>query len=245
MCRTDLALDTTTPGTSSSAPQPRRLRRPESSLRDALTAEPAHTSVSKPSSTRKSSGFKPPVPADDESEGDWGDDVDEAEMDALDHDALFAGPRRDIQSTLRALSGMTSGGSGRFRDILTRLAREDEPSMQLIALQELSEILLVSNEDNLAGVFSPDLFVKELIKLMQPNSLGEENSEMMLLACRCVANMMEALPQSSANVVYGGTVPVLCQKLLEIHYIDVAEQALSVRGYQTRTRRVCTVLILF
>ena len=50
---------------------------------------------------------------------------------------------------------------------------------------------------------------------------------MMLLACRCIANMMEALPASTASVVYGGAVPILCQKLLEIHFIDLAEQALS------------------
>jgi hypothetical protein len=31
-----------------------------------------------------------------------------------------------------------------------------------------------------------------------------------------------------ANVVYGGAVPVLCQKLLDIQFIDLAEQALSV-----------------
>jgi E3 ubiquitin-protein ligase TRIP12 len=41
---------------------------------------------------------------------------------------------------------------------------------------------------------------------------------------------MEALPASTANVVYGGAVPILCQKLLEIHFIDLAEQALSVRS---------------
>jgi E3 ubiquitin-protein ligase TRIP12 len=40
--------------------------------------------------------------------------------------------------------------------------------------------------------------------------------------------LMEALPASTANVVYGGAVPVLCAKLLEIHFIDLAEQALSV-----------------
>lgn len=100
--------------------------------------------------------------------------------------------------------------------------------MQLIALQELSEILLVSNEDNLSGHFSPDAFVKELVSLMQPNEFtGEENPEIMLLACRCLANLMEALPASTANVVYGGAVPILCQKLLEISFIDLAEQALS------------------
>ncbi|KAG9957472.1 hypothetical protein KCU61_g9094, partial [Aureobasidium melanogenum] len=133
-----------------------------------------------------------------------------------------------LSSTLRALSGMMSGMTTRLRGILENLRAKDDPSVQMIALTELSEILLVSNEDNLAGHFSPDQFVKELVDLMQPNDFtGEENPEMMLLACRCIANLMEALPQATASVVYGGAVPVLCQKLLEIHYIDVAEQALS------------------
>ncbi|KAK5156828.1 hypothetical protein LTR04_005535, partial [Oleoguttula sp. CCFEE 6159] len=132
-----------------------------------------------------------------------------------------------LSNTLRALSGMMSGMSSRLRVILENLRAKNDPSVQLIALQELSEILLVSTEDNLAGHFSPDQFVKELVALMQPSEFGEENPEMMLLACRCIANLMEALPASTANVVYGGAVPVLCQKLLEIHYIDLAEQALS------------------
>lgn len=123
---------------------------------------------------------------------------------------------------------MVSGVSTRLREILNNLRQKDDPSVQLIALQELSEILLVSTEDNLSGHFSPDQFVKELVRLMQPSERGEENAEMMLLACRCIANLMEALPQSTANIVYGGAVAILCQKLLEINFIDLAEQALSV-----------------
>ncbi|KAM5382724.1 hypothetical protein ACJZ2D_002307 [Fusarium nematophilum] len=103
---------------------------------------------------------------------------------------------------------------------LDNAADQDTP---MTALQELSEILLVSNEDNLSGHFSPDSFVKELVVLMNK----EESPEIMLLACRCLANLMEALPASVANVVYGNAVPVLCQKLLEISFIDLAEQALS------------------
>lgn len=138
------------------------------------------------------------------------------------------GPSNGISSTLRALTGMVSGVSTRLREILNNLRQKDDPSVQLIALQELSEILLVSTEDNLSGHFSPDQFVKELVRLMQPSERGEENAEMMLLACRCIANLMEALPQSTANIVYGGAVAILCQKLLEINFIDLAEQALSV-----------------
>ncbi|KAI7972502.1 hypothetical protein EIK77_008965 [Talaromyces pinophilus] len=134
-----------------------------------------------------------------------------------------------LQHTLRALTGMMTSMSSRLREILGQLRMKEDPSIQLIALQELSDLLLVSNEDNLSGQFSPDSFVKELVKLMQPSETGEENPEIMLLACRCLANMMEALRGSVTNVVYGGAVPVLCQKLLDIQFIDLAEQALSVR----------------
>ena len=136
-------------------------------------------------------------------------------------------PHASMSSTLRALSGYVSGVSQRLRDILDNLRQKDDPSVQLIALQELSEILLVSNEDNLSGHFSPDQFIKELVNLMKPDEHGLENPDIMLLACRCIANLMEALPPSTANVVYGGAVPILCEKLLQISFIDLAEQSLS------------------
>lgn len=132
-----------------------------------------------------------------------------------------------MSETLRQLSGYVSGVSQRLRDILSNLKQKEDPSVQLIALSDLSELLLISNEDNLSGHFSPDQFIKELKPLMEGNEFGEENPEMMLLACRCIANMMEALPTSTAVVVYSGAVSVLCQKLLQIDFIDLAEQSLS------------------
>ncbi|KAG6195407.1 hypothetical protein E4U10_001905 [Claviceps purpurea] len=153
------------------------------------------------------------------------DDDDEEDDDDDDPFGGFGGAGGTVaglSSTLRALTGMMSGLTGRLRELLNNL-RQDDLSVQIIALQELSEILLVSNEDNLAGHFSPDAFVKELVALMNK----EESPEVMLLACRCLANLMEALPASVANVVYGNAVPVLCSKLLEISFIDLAEQALS------------------
>lgn len=162
---------------------------------------------------------------DRDEDRDDGDDDDDDEDDDDDPFGGFGGPGEAVaglSSTLRALTGMMSGLTGRLRELLNNL-REDDLSVQAIALQELSEILLVSNEDNLSGHFSPDAFVKELVSLMNK----EESPEVMLLACRCLANLMEALPASVANVVYGNAVPVLCQKLLEISFIDLAEQALS------------------
>jgi E3 ubiquitin-protein ligase TRIP12 len=172
-------------------------------------------------------------PSEENEEDDVNRDYAGREDDDEDDDPFGGfggpgGPPHGLSTTLRALSSMMTGVSSRLRDILSNLKQKDDPSIQLIALQELSEILLVSTEDNLAGHFSPDAFVKELVVLMQPSDFGEENPEMMLLACRCLANLMEALPASTANVVYGGAVPILCAKLLEIHFIDLAEQALSV-----------------
>ncbi|EME89376.1 uncharacterized protein MYCFIDRAFT_55795 [Pseudocercospora fijiensis CIRAD86] len=173
---------------------------------------------------------------DEQSRQDAGLGADGNELDAMDRgEDPFAtgylsrfGGHAGLSNSLRALSGIVSGQNSRLRGLLEQLRAKDDPSLQLIALQELSEILLVSNEDNLAGHFAPDQYVKELVSLMQPNEFtGEENPEVMLLACRCIANMMEALPAATASVVYGGAVPVLCQKLLEINFIDVAEQALS------------------
>ena len=195
-----------------------------------MTGTDEHTSEAEPPPP-------PPPPAhdpDDDSDDNDEDDDDEPRRHYDDDDDPFGGfggpgGPGGLTSTLRALTGMMSGISARLREILNNIRQKDDPTIQVIALQELSEILLVSNEDNLSGHFSPDAFVKELVSLMQPNDFmaGEENPEIMLLACRCLANLMEALPASTANVVYGGAVPVLCQKLLEISFIDLAEQALS------------------
>lgn len=153
---------------------------------------------------------------------------DEEDLDHF-HSSLFgSGAPMGLQNTLRALSGMMSGMSSRLQHILCDLRARDDPSLQLIALQDLSDLLLVSNEDNLASDFSPEPYVRELVSLMQPNDMGEENPEIMLLACRCLANLMEAMGGSVSTVVMGGAVPVLCQKLLDIQFIDLAEQALSV-----------------
>ncbi|KAK7414612.1 Ubiquitin fusion degradation protein 4 [Neonectria punicea] len=214
-------------------------RRSKRNLKDAADQDTPMTGTDE----NKDPGPPPPPPppadphADDDSE-DNDDEEDEEEDDQprrYDEDeddddddddpfSGFGGPGGpgSLSSTLRALTGMMSGLTSRLRELLHNL-RHDDLSVQLIALQELSEILLVSNEDNLSGHFAPDAFVKELVILMNK----EESPEIMLLACRCLANLMEALPASVANVVYGNAVPVLCQKLLEISFIDLAEQALS------------------
>lgn len=163
-------------------------------------------------------------------EEDYDRDDDDEDDDDDDGDGFEGnfGSSADPHLQLRALSGYLVGASPRFRDLLEKLRKRDDPNKQFEALNDLAELLLCSTEDNLSGHFSPDQFVRELVHLMQDQGPFGENPNTMLLACRCLANMMEALPSSVSNVVYGGAVPVLCAKLMEIQYIDVAEQALSV-----------------
>src|ERR1700709_1373479 len=114
----------------------------------------------------------PPQPVDNESDNEDEEMAREYDGGEEEDDDPFGGfggpggPPHGLSSTLRALSGMMSGVSTRLRDILNNLKQKDDPSVQLIALQELSEILLVSTEDNLSGHFSPDAFIKELVILM-------------------------------------------------------------------------------
>lgn len=150
----------------------------------------------------------------------------------------------------------------RLKGLLNNLKPSADPTSRLLALQDLSEILSMSTEDNLNGYFSQDSFVKELVHIMggprksgdqdeendeegSPNPddedaalaaalalsggglLPEENLEEQLLACRCLANLMEAMPGSAHTLVYHGAVPVLCSKLLQITFIDLAEQTIS------------------
>ncbi|EAU33190.1 hypothetical protein ATEG_06646 [Aspergillus terreus NIH2624] len=211
---------------STQSPQRRQKKRSTRSNADVIMKEAEEDLEDREPSEEQDSS--PPSDSNDGINHSGVDEEDDDDDGDLFQNSLF-GSRSPLglQSTLRALSGMMSGMSSRLREILSNLKMKEDPSIQLIALQELSDLLLVSNEDNLSGQFSPDPYVKELVTLMQPNDFGEENPEIMLLACRCLANLMEALRGSVANVVYGGAVPILCQKLLDIQFIDLAEQALS------------------
>ena len=59
---------------------------------------------------------------------------------------------------------------------------------------------------------------------------NEDELECQLVACRCLAHLLEALPGSGHTLAHLGAVPVLCSKLTEISYIELAEQTLSVSG---------------
>ncbi|KAK9324323.1 hypothetical protein V1517DRAFT_256294 [Lipomyces orientalis] len=175
---------------------------------------------------------------EDDDDDDDDDDDEDSERSSL-HSSAFGGGAplssmfsHGLQGSLFSLSGMMSAGmmsefAMRFSDIRSNLKQREDPGSRMVALQELSNLLLVSTEEMFTSSFSAEQIVHELVDIMANPIFGEDDPESMLVACRCLASLMDALPQSTRAVVYGGAVPVLCQKLLEIEYIDLAEQALS------------------
>lgn len=57
---------------------------------------------------------------------------------------------------------------------------------------------------------------------------SEQDMQAQLLACRCLANLLEVSPGTSHTIVSHDGVRVLCSKLVTIEYIELAEQVLSV-----------------
>jgi hypothetical protein len=157
--------------------------------------------------------------------------------------------------------------------LCSTISRQAPIRRRVVTLQELSELLSISTEDTLAGSFHVDSFVRELVKILRgtrnatdddDNSheqdedaqlaaapalsgggqyQGDDNLEAQVLAARCLANLMEALPGVAHTVVYRGAIPVLCSKLIEILYVDLAEQTLSVCSTHRTDRHIFLQII--
>ena len=183
------------------------------------------------------------------------DDEDDEENDEeLDPDMLGGELGLNLQS-LRGLFG--GGASHRFRELHKALRRSahDAPT-RLLVLQELSEALSVATEDVFLGAFPLDALVVELLWTLggpepkdhlvsdrhAPDDDNDddlaavlastahdagESEEAQIYACRCIAHMLEALPESAHCIVRRGAVRLLVGKLQEIAFIDLAEQVLQ------------------
>lgn len=117
---------------------------------------------------------------------------------------------------------MGMGGSGaRIKSILAMLREEDE-GQHLAGLNELCEYLAVATEETMVS-FPIDQTVPILI-----NFLGQElNPDVMLLAARALTNLADVFPPACSYIIRHGAVSAFCARLLNIEYIDLAEQSLQ------------------
>ena len=126
------------------------------------------------------------------------------------------GPR--MQHLLNRSIGTSS--SSKAHQLLQGLQSNGDEGQQLQAVMEMCQLLVMGNEDTLAG-FPVKQVVPALINLLSM----EHNFDIMNHACRALTYMMESLPRSSAVVV--DAVPVFLEKLQVIQCMDVAEQSLT------------------
>ena len=171
-----------------------------------------------------------PMPTFDEDiDMDDDDDMDDGGETFSRDSFLGRGGPTSLSQARALLGGLVPhpGTASKLRGLLQSIKNHEEPTSQVLAMEELAELLLVSNEDTLSGQFPPDQFAKELVLIMKGGELGMSTPEMMELACRCIANLLEALPQATHAVVASGAIPVLCEKLTNMEYMEQAEQAMT------------------
>ncbi|KAK4749343.1 hypothetical protein SAY87_026792 [Trapa incisa] len=113
------------------------------------------------------------------------------------------------------------GDSAKFKRILSSLANED-PSAQVSALTELCEVLSFCTEDSLSSILA-DSLSPILVKLAKDSA----NPDIMLLAVRAITYLCDVFPRSSVFLVRHDAIHALCDKLMAIDYLDVAEQCLQ------------------
>eukprot|EP00124_Ichthyophonus_hoferi_P001806 Ihof_evm6s105 gene=Ihof_evmTU6s105 len=155
---------------------------------------------------------------EEESVEEVGDDKDEE--DPIDSSIQVLLSRLGV--TGFDLSRFATGANvSKVRQLLAGLKDLGDEDHQLISLTELCDILSVGTEDTLAGLPVEDL-VPAIVTLMNM----DHNPDIMLLATRALYYLIEALPGSSVTVVANGAINSLCEKLLSIEYIDLAEQSL-------------------
>ncbi|KAK8561866.1 hypothetical protein V6N13_148987 [Hibiscus sabdariffa] len=117
----------------------------------------------------------------------------------------------------------SSSDHGKLSNILTNLKEERNGGFgQLAALTELCEVLSFCNEDSLSSLMADSLSLI-LVKLAKNDS----NADIMLLAIRGMTYLFDVYPRSSGFLVRHDAVPALCERLLAIEYVDVAEQCLQ------------------
>lgn len=114
------------------------------------------------------------------------------------------------------------GGGNRWKEYLTGLESGDEMS-QLDSLINLADELCVMTEETANG-FKLDQFLPPLVLLLN----ASDNPNTVLLACRCMSHILEALPGSENAFVRNDAIPGLVEKLLNIEYDDLRDQAMNV-----------------
>lgn len=109
----------------------------------------------------------------------------------------------------------------------------DDPGRLLMCLHELNHLLLRGAEGlNLGRILGA---VTQILSRMQGNS------QIAVLACRALNNLIDLEPGITSNIAGDGVaLPVLCQKLVHLTDMDVAEQC--IKWYSSTSKHTTTTI---
>ena len=152
------------------------------------------------------------------------------------HLAGVLGPRMHNLILNRSMAPTTMS---RAQQLLAGLQATGDESRQLQAVIEMCQMLVMGNEDTLAGFPVRQVVPALNVLLKMEHNLGKSLShiqylsedfktnflELMNHAGRALTYMMEALPRSTAVIV--DAIPTFLEKLQVIQCMDVAEQSLT------------------
>lgn len=128
--------------------------------------------------------------------------------------------------------GIMFGGSGGSQDgenigaLINNLEQRGDTFIILESLNQISENLLMMNGLTAERLIPSNRLAKSLVNIMEDPAL-EDELELHLVACRCLYNFLEVNQDFIHDALNNNAVQALCNKLLEIKYIDLTEQALQ------------------
>ncbi|GAB2254951.1 hypothetical protein Droror1_Dr00008729 [Drosera rotundifolia] len=208
----------------SSSSSPRALSNPSSSnmgTTSSTSSPPPQSSTSQRNSTSSSSTSTPHSNSTGETAEGAGTDSRSEDDSYYESDDLEEDDPR-YSSLRRAQEIRSHEDQGKFGVIITRLIDEADCSGQLVALTELCELLSFSTEGSISNALSD-----QLAPLLAKLARQEAYPDVMLMAFRSITYLCDASPRASAFLVRNDIVPALCERLIAIEYLDVAEQCLQ------------------
>ncbi|KAI9205551.1 uncharacterized protein BJ171DRAFT_423045, partial [Polychytrium aggregatum] len=189
-----------------------------------------------------SASFAPTAGAQADPGSDANDDRGPSQKDPEPARPELSHPARRLAAALAdsgfdesQLSAILEGSglmNSELASMLEVLKRRPNPTMIIGTLQELAEMLSMATGKRRGALRSSDWFPVDRqrpeIGLQLDFGAGNSVPDLILLTCRCLSNLIEALPSSTIHILHHGGVKILVSKLMEVEFIDLAEQVLSV-----------------
>lgn len=132
--------------------------------------------------------------------------------------------RMMMNSFLEHLIPGGSNQSSQFSSLMKKLETQKESYLIMETLNEISSSLLMMSSLQSERQVPTFTLAQKMVSIINEYP---EDLELQLVACRCIYNLAEVNFDSMDSIVSAGVVECLNSKLLDLNYIDMAEQVLQ------------------